>query len=114
MNLQRVSGSYRVVACERERLEEAVHRIAQEELGVDVKIKESLGVFQYFYETSEVVCEKRYVAHGFHVRTGPTDFDLDGQHADLDVVGQLPTNLHKYVDKYIHAADLTDSPIHSR
>lgn len=87
-----------------ERLEETVHRIAQEELNIDIEIQESLGTFQHFYETSEVGREKHYVAHGFHVWTETADFDLDEQHADVDVFEIVPSNLHKYVQMYLDEA----------
>lgn len=96
-----------------ERLEAAVHRIADEELGTDVEIREELGVFEHFYETSEVGCEKHYVAHGFHVWTEETVFDPDGQHEGIAVFEGLPTSLHEYVREYLDAAGITGSPAHS-
>ncbi|QUO47727.1 NUDIX domain-containing protein [Halorubrum ruber] len=84
-----------------ERLERAVHRIAEEELGIGVEIRDSLGAFQHFYETSEIGCEKHYVAHGFHVWTEATNFDTDKQHKALDVFERPPPNLHEYVRMYI-------------
>lgn len=73
-----------------ERLDEAVHRVADEELGVDVDIHEALGAFEHFYEMSEVRGKKHYVAHGFHVWTEQTVFQSGGQHGDITVFSPTP------------------------
>lgn len=89
-----------------ESLEEAVHRVAMEELGVDIKISEKLGVFEHFYETSEVGGEKHYVAHGFRVWTEDVGFKSDTQHGELATFEEVPQDLHEYVLDYLEAADL--------
>jgi colanic acid biosynthesis protein WcaH len=90
-----------------ESLENAVRRVAMEELGVDIEIIERLGVFEHFYETSEVGCEKHYVAHGFHVWTENSGFESDTQHGQLATFEELPHDLHEYVVNYFEAADLS-------
>lgn len=97
-----------------EMLCEAVHRIAEAELDADVEIHEELGVFEHFYETSDVDCEKHYVAHGFHVWTEETAFESDEQHTGVAVFEGLPTNLHEYVETYLTAANIRESSTHSR
>lgn len=89
-----------------ERLEAAVHRIATEELDADVKIREALGAFEHFYDTSEVGCAKHYVAHGFYVWTEETSFESGTQHAAMTVFDGLPTDLHPYINEYLDAAGL--------
>jgi len=93
-----------------EKLEAAVHRIAREELAVDVDIKSMLGTYGHFYERSEVGTSKHYVAHGYHVRTGETELKSDSQHRALSVFETRPENLHEYVEQYLAAADLTTLP----
>lgn len=66
-----------------ERLEEAVHRVANEELDIEVEVLESLGAFEHFYETSEIGCEKHYVTHGFHVWSDETVFKRGRQHEEM-------------------------------
>lgn len=87
-----------------ERLAEAVPRVAEEELGADVEIQESLGTFEHFYETSEVASEKHYVAQGYHVWTDQTTFERGGQHQEVAAFRKVPTNLHEYVDSYLEAS----------
>lgn len=87
-----------------ESLEESVHRVAEEELGVNIEIREKLGVFEHFYDTSEVGCEKHYIAHGFSVWTDETTFDSDNQHDGIAVFEGVPTDLHPYVQTYLEVA----------
>jgi len=91
-----------------ERLREAVHRVAKEELDVTVTIEQSLGTYEHFYETAELdgVGGKHYVPHGFVVRTESDSFTLDAQHDTVDVFDELPTDLHEYVDAYLEDAGL--------
>lgn len=86
-----------------ERLVEAVHRIANDELGVDVDIRESLGAFEHFYGTSDVGRTKHYVAHGFHVWSDQSEFRIESQHHKIKIYESPPTNLHKYVNSYLES-----------
>ncbi len=95
-----------------ESLKAAVQRVGREELGVDVKIREPLGAFEHFYETSEVGCGKHYVAHGYRVWTEESDFELDTQHGKLATFEELPEDPHEYVVAYLEEADLTSVNIH--
>jgi colanic acid biosynthesis protein WcaH len=87
-----------------ERLSEAVDRVAAEELSATVELVERLGVYEHFYEHSEVGETKHYVAHGFHVRTDKTAFEPDTQHDAIRAFEQPPADLHEYVDAYLDAA----------
>jgi colanic acid biosynthesis protein WcaH len=89
-----------------EQLREAVHRVAEVELGVDIEIREELGAFEHFYESSEVGCPKHYVANGYHVWTDETIFDADDQHEGMAVFEGLPTDLHEYVEDYLKTAGI--------
>lgn len=90
-----------------ERLVEAVHRVAREELGVEVDVVESLGAYEHLYDDADVddAGGKHYLANGFLVRTDATEFDLDDQHGDARL-GRFPEDLHPYVRAYLEAAGL--------
>jgi colanic acid biosynthesis protein WcaH len=70
-----------------ERIRDAVHRVADEELGVDVTIEQSLDAYEHLYETSELddTGGKHYVPHGFVVRADSESFTLDTQHEAVEV-----------------------------
>jgi colanic acid biosynthesis protein WcaH len=91
-----------------ERLIEAVHRVAREELGVEVEIGERLGAYEHLYDDAEVegVGGKHYLANGFLVRTDATEFDLDDQHGAARRFETPPEDLHPYVRAYLDAAGL--------
>jgi len=91
-----------------ERLRDAVHRVADEELGVDIHIEQSLGAYEHLYETSELGDSggKHYVPHGFVVRTDSTAFSLDTQHNAIEVFAEPPSSLHEYVATYLRDAGI--------
>lgn len=91
-----------------ERLTEAVDRIADAELGVAVEIDERLGVYEHFYDTSDVdgVDSKHYVAIGYAVTPASTEFTGDDQHEELKAFSTLPSDLHPYVRAYLEDADV--------
>lgn len=90
-----------------ESLVEAVHRVAEEELGADVEIRDRLGAYEHRYETADVADAggKHLVPVGFAVETDATAFDGDDQHAELATFrpDELP-ELHEYVDAYLRDA----------
>ena len=84
-----------------ERLEDAVHRIAREELGTDVEIKEMLGVYEHFYNTADIPdASKHYVAVAFVVTPIDEKFVPDNQHAEFRVFTSAD-GLHPYVKQYM-------------
>lgn len=89
-----------------ERLAEAVDRIADAELGVTVEIDERLGVYEHFYDTSDVngVDSKHYVAIGYAVTPDSTAFAGDDQHEELRTFPAPPPDLHPYVRAYLEDA----------
>ncbi|GAB3706534.1 NUDIX hydrolase [Halorubrum pallidum] len=100
---------------------EAVHRVASEELGIDVEIVESLGAFEHQYETADVdgVDSKHYLANGYVVDVvggvgtdGVNDNDAltaDDQHDAFRVFRSLPEPCHEYVRAYVEAAATVDA-----
>ena len=84
-----------------ERLEDAVHRIAREELGTDVEVKEMLGVYEHFYNTADIPdASKHYVAVAFVVTPIDEKFVPDNQHTEFRVFTS-EDGLHPYVKQYM-------------
>lgn len=90
-----------------EPLEEAVHRIAEEELGTEVSIDRSLGVYDHFYDTSDVPESggKHYIAHAYLVLTSECTVTTDDQHSKFRVFETPPKDLHPHVEAYLEAAE---------
>lgn len=90
-----------------ERLEDAVHRVAREELGVDVTIRDRLGAYEHFYDTSEFddVDSKHYLANAFVVEPDSEEFVADNQHGELRTLTPPFPDLHPYVERYLQALD---------
>jgi len=85
-----------------ERLQDAVRRIAQTELGIDVEIKERLGAYDHLYPTSEFDgVGKHYVAHGFVVVPDGKPEINDDQHENARVFDTRPPDCHEYVAAYL-------------
>jgi colanic acid biosynthesis protein WcaH len=96
-----------------EPIREAVHRVAQQELGIDVRITTELGTYDHRYETADVpdAGGKHYVAHGYHVEPKTESIQLDEQHTQSRAfpTDELPP-LHPYVRAYMTDAGLLDGP----
>ena len=94
-----------------ERLEDAVHRVAREELGVGVTIDRRLGVYEHFYDVADVDTDdgKHYVPIGYLVTADSRATETDDQHADLRWASTpVETgDLHPYVRAYLSDAGLT-------
>jgi colanic acid biosynthesis protein WcaH len=93
-----------------ERLDAAIHRVAREELGVDVDIERRLGVYEHLWEESEFddVPTKHYLANGVVVRPREASLTLDDQHAALRVFRPPFPDLHPYVETYLRDASLLE------
>ena len=59
---------------------EAVHRVAEEEIGVSVIIDDYLGTYEHFCDISEIegVDSKHYVATAYRCHLEHDDSDLSG------------------------------------
>lgn len=86
---------------------DAVHRVAQEELGVDVLIERRIGTFEHFYQTSEIegVDSKHYLATAFVVTAENEEISPDEQHSQIQVVEPPFNELHPYVQQYLDHLD---------
>lgn len=91
-----------------ESLASAVHRVANDELGVDVEIVEQLGVYEHRYDTSDVdgVDSKHYVPIGYRVEPNSETFELDAQHEAMRVLTSPPEDVHPYVEAYLDDAGI--------
>lgn len=89
---------------------EATHRIAREELGIDIEIDDLLGVYSHFWPTSPVGDgpSRHTVNVVYHVRPATADFDivLDDQHEAYRFLSKRTPDLHRYVQLYIDEHDL--------
>jgi colanic acid biosynthesis protein WcaH len=89
---------------------DAVHRVARDELGVDVAVERRLGTYEHFWEDSEFddVPTKHYVTNGFIVRTTAGSLVPDEQHAALRTFEPPFPDLHPYVEAYLRDAGLAE------
>ncbi|MFB6165160.1 MAG: NUDIX domain-containing protein [Haloarculaceae archaeon] len=101
-----------------ERLDEAVHRIAREELDTDVTIERQLGVYGHFYDTADVpdADGKHYVPIGYLVsaeKVTAGDLQADDQHADLRLFDPPfdDLDLHPYVEQYLDDAGIQEASV---
>lgn len=95
-----------------ESLTEAVDRVADEELGIEVEITERLGTYEEFYDAAEApgVDDKHYLATTFVVTPVGENAAAprDDQHAELRVAETVEEGLHPYVRRYLRAAGLPE------
>lgn len=84
---------------------EAVHRVADEELGEPVIVDGCLGTFEHFYETSEFgdIDSKHYVATAYrcHLERATPAISGDDQHSAIEVFNPPFDNFHPYVERYL-------------
>jgi len=95
-----------------ESLEDAVQRVANEELGVGVTIERRLGVYEHVYDVADIedAGGKHYVPIGFEVRAESDFLDPDDQHADLQVFEPpFEIDLHPYVRQYLEDAGVMEN-----
>lgn len=93
--------------------EEAVHRVAKEELDADIQLVESLGAYEHFYDTADVedAGGKHYLANGYVVEPESGGFEADEQHSELRIFNECPEPLHQYVRQYlVSSSSLSDWP----
>lgn len=95
-----------------EELNEAVHRIGKEELGISVNIVRRLGVYNHFWETSpfEDVDSVHTVNIVYRVRSKENieNIILDDQHEDYKFVSEIDCDFHVYVKKYLKDSGIFD------
>lgn len=93
-----------------ERLEAAAHRIASEELDIEVDILDQIGPYAHFWDASDLdgASSRHTVNVVYHVTPANDDFDieLDDQHSDYRFVTRIEPELHEYVRRYLRDNDL--------
>lgn len=93
-----------------EQLMEAVHRIAEKELGIPVTIERQLGVYQHFYDIADVTDAngKHYVPVCYLVVPEHTNISPDDQHSEFKWFSQPFDEIHlnPYVETYLDDAGI--------
>ena len=92
-----------------ERLDDAVVRVAREELGLESVTVERLGVSEHFWERSAVDgVETRHTIPIVYrvVPEGDQTVTLDSQHDDYRVVTEQPADANRYVVEYFERFDI--------
>jgi len=92
-----------------EGLAAASRRVAREELGLAVAVREQLGASEHHWETSAVDGVDRRHTVPVVYRVTPTDgldVDLDDQHDDWRLLCEPEPGLHEYVRAYLSRFDL--------
>ena len=85
-----------------ESLQEAVQRVAREEIGCGVSIRTRLGVYEHFYDVSEYGdVSKHYVPVAFVVEPEDDSVEADSQHSSLEVFSPPYDGFHEYVQAYL-------------
>jgi len=88
-----------------ESLEDAVHRIADEELGLSVTIREQLGVYEHFYDIADIDIGdgKHYVPIGYLVSAEDGEVTWDDQHESIRAFSPPfdDIDVHPYVKDYL-------------
>lgn len=83
--------------------QQAVHRVAEEELSSDVLIDLELGVYDHFYCTAEAenANSKQYLATAYVVTPVQSEISPDDQHSNLKVFNSPFPEFHNYIERYI-------------
>ena len=93
--------------------EEAAHRVAREELGIEIELEGLLGVYSHFWDRSAQSPDvSRHTVNAVY-RASPVaenpQIRLDDQHAEFRWLDELEPDLHEYVRTYIEDGKLLDS-----
>ncbi|MFB6221855.1 MAG: NUDIX domain-containing protein [Halolamina sp.] len=93
-----------------EQLEAAAHRVAQEELGIEISLTEQLGIQSHFWsaeQTAEGV--SRHTVNTVYLATPvapAVEIELDDQHTAYRFVTEDSPAFHEYVREYLTEYDL--------
>jgi len=88
-----------------ERIDDAPERVAREELGLEVRVEERLGVSEHFWEETSVegVESRHTIPVVYRVAPEPAGqpVELDAQHGEYQVLREPRDDLHEYVREYV-------------
>ncbi|MYL66716.1 GDP-mannose mannosyl hydrolase [Halorubrum distributum] len=86
---------------------DAVHRVAEAELGESVVIDDCLGTYEHFYETADIdgVDSKHYLttAYRCHFDRNKPELVGDKQHSAFRIFRPPFDELHPYVEQYLNS-----------
>jgi len=92
-----------------EGLEAAARRVASEELGVEVRLLEQLGVHAHFWRESADGGPSRHTVNVvYHAVPADKEYEieLDDGHSAYRFLSTLEPGLHEYVREYVRRYDL--------
>jgi colanic acid biosynthesis protein WcaH len=93
-----------------EELDAAAHRVAREELGIDVTLSERLGVHSHFWgpeQTDSGVSRHTVnIVYLAEPASESPDIELDDQHTGYRFVTAVDSEFHEYVREYLTEYDL--------
>jgi len=93
-----------------ESLQAAAHRVAEEELGIEVRLRDRLGVHAHLWRSSAVEGSpsRHTVNVVYHATPASESFsvDLDEQHSAHRFVTTVGPDHHEYVREYVETHDL--------
>lgn len=96
-----------------ERKEDAVYRVAEEELGIEVEIESFVGVYEQFWETSSAKGSpsRHTVNLVYHVVPKQTEpqIILDEQHRAVRFITDIESDFHQYVVHYLRDSDILNN-----
>lgn len=96
-----------------ETFEQAVRRIAAEELSIEVAIQRQLGAFNHYWEdiSGRAFDSRHTVNVVYHVtpQGEHPDIELDDQHAEYRIISGPDPSLHEYVNRYLEETDVLSS-----
>lgn len=88
-----------------EELRSAAHRVAREELGIEIELTGTLGVYGHFWESSAVegVDSRHTVNVVFRAQPAAEEFDIrtDDQHDAYRFFQRAEPSLHEYMRQYL-------------
>ena len=96
-----------------ERFEQAVQRLAKEELGIEVTIREQIGVYNHFWETANLPTVETthtvnvvYHVHPVSAIDSADGLVLDEQHEKYRLIDRVEPGFHEYVRQYLDDCEI--------
>lgn len=98
-----------------ERTRQAAHRVAREELGIEIELTDLFGVYSHFWDRSAQSPDVSRHTVNVVYRARPVEDEhrikLDGQHDEYRWLDELEPDLHEYVRTYVEDGDLLSSRV---
>jgi len=94
-----------------ENLDDAAHRVAREELGIEVELLGRIGVYSHFWDTASVDgADSRHTVNVvYHARPlDDPEVELDDQHDAYRFVDGIEPEFHEYVRRYLEDSEILD------